>query len=273
MQLVKASNADLCVDTFGNPRNPALILIGGATSSMDWWRTAFCERLADRGLFVVRYDHRDTGQSTHSKAGSPDYTGTDLVADVVAILDALGVDRAHVAGISMGGGLGQALALEYPERICSLTLIATSPGGSDLPPPKEIADPPAPPDWSNRDEVIAYLVEAYRPYSGALWFDEDEVRSVAAAVVDRSIDIEASSNHWLLGGDGDPLRPRLGDLQAPTLVVHGTDDPMFPLGHGEALAREIPGARLLVIEGMGHEVPPPPAWDEVVAAILELTRS
>lgn len=278
-QIVRANGVELCVETYGDRSDPPLVLIGGASASMDWWRPAFCGRLAQGGLRVIRYDQRDTGQSTSSKPGAPGYSGPDLVADAIALLDALGIAKAHVAGISMGGGMGQLLAVEHADRVASLTLMSTSPdAGPDLPPPTEaimagFENPPPPPDWSKRDAVIDHIVESHRPYAGSLGFDEDEVRAVAAAVVDRTIDIEASmTNHWLLEG-GAAVRPRLGTITAPTLVIHGTDDPMFPLAHGQALAREIPGARLLAVEGMGHEVPPPPAWDEVVAAILEHTRA
>jgi pimeloyl-ACP methyl ester carboxylesterase len=275
-QILGANGVNLCAEAFGDPAHPTLLLISGSSGSMDWWRTEFCRRLAEGERRVVRYDHRDTGQSAHSKPGAPDYSGADLVADAVGLLDALGIDSAHVAGVSMGGGIGQVLALDHPERVASLTLMSTSPLGADLPPPTDalaarFADPVPPPDWSNRDEVIDYIVQDHRAYAGTLPFDADEVRGLAAIVVGRTIDIEASmTNHSLLSG-GDPLRPRLGQITAPTLVIHGTEDPLFPLAHGEALAREIPG-RLVAIEGMGHEVPPRPVWDQVIAAILEHTR-
>jgi pimeloyl-ACP methyl ester carboxylesterase len=276
-QMLPANGVYLCAETFGDPSHPSLLLISGASGSMDWWRTEFCRRLAEGGRRVVRYDHRDTGQSAHSKPGAPDYSGADLVADAVGLLDALGIETAHIAGTSMGGGIGQVLALDHPERVASLTLMSTSPLGADLPPPAEalaarFANPSPPPDWSNRDEVIDYIVEEHRAFTGTLAFDAGDVRTCAAGVVDRTIDIEASmTNHWLVGG-GDPLRPRLGQITAPTLVIHGTQDPLFPLPHGEALAREIPG-RLLAIDGMGHEVPPRPVWDQVIPAILEHTRA
>jgi pimeloyl-ACP methyl ester carboxylesterase len=244
---------------------------------MDWWRTEFCRRLAQGGRQVVRYDHRDTGQSAHSKPGAPDYTGAELMADAVGLLDALGIKSAHIAGVSMGGGIAQVLALDHPDRVASLTLMSTSPGGADLPPVADglaarFANPAPAPDWSNRDDVIDYIVEEHRAYTGTLPFDADEVRALAAIVIDRTIDIEASTtNHSLLGG-GDPLRPRLGQITAPTLVIHGTQDPLFPLAHGEALAREVPG-RLVTIEGMGHEVPPRRVWNQVIAAMLEHTRA
>jgi pimeloyl-ACP methyl ester carboxylesterase len=275
---LEVNGVDLCAEAFGDESSPPILLISGLSGSMDWWRTEFCRRLAQDGRRVVRYDHRDTGQSAHSKPGAPGYTGDDLAADAIGLLDALGIESAHIAGVSMGGGIGQVLALEHPERVASLTLMSTSPGGADLPSVTErlaahFANPAPAPDWSNRDEVIDYIVEEHRPYSAALHFDDDEVRTVAAIVVDRTIDIEASmTNHSLLDGGGDPLRPRLGQITAPTLVIHGTEDPLFPLAHGQALAREIPG-HLLAIEGMGHEVPPRPVWDEVIAAILQLTRS
>jgi pimeloyl-ACP methyl ester carboxylesterase len=276
------NGVELCAETFGDPSAPAIMLLGGATSSMDWWRTEFCERLADGGRFVVRYDQRDTGDSTTSPAGSPDYTADDLLADIVGVMDAFELERAHVVGVSMGGGMAQWLALEHPERVASLTLIATSsgPGGPDNPdlPPSEprivelFKNPPAPPDWSDREQVLDRVVEDNRPYAGPLGFDADEVRAVAATVFDRSRDIEASmTNHWLIEGGGDPVRPRLGQIDVPALVIHGTADPMFPLPHGEALAREIPNARLVTVEGMGHEYPPRPAWDVVIGELLRHT--
>jgi pimeloyl-ACP methyl ester carboxylesterase len=281
-RMMRLGGVDLCVQTFGAPADPPLLLLGGATSSMDWWHEDFCERLAEAGRFVVRYDQRDTGESTSSPAGAPDYTAEDLLADIVALLDELLIERAHVVGVSMGGGMAQWLALEHPDRIATLTLVSTSsgPGGSDNPdlPPiePEIAElftnPPPPPDWSDRDAAIEHIVEEHRPYAGTLAFDADEVRALATVVVDRTRDLEASmTNHWLLTGGGDPLRPRLGEIRAPTLVIHGTADPMFPLPHGEALAREVPGARLVTIAGMGHGYPPRRVWDQVIPELLRHT--
>jgi pimeloyl-ACP methyl ester carboxylesterase len=274
--MVLAKGVELCVQTFGDPESPAILLIGGAATSMDWWEEEFCERLASGPRFVIRYDLRDTGQSVSYERGAPQYGGPDLVTDAVGLLDALRLARAHVVGMSMGGGIAQRLALDHADRVASLTLIATSPGGADLPPMSDelrawFEEPPPEPDWSDRQAVVDYIVEDLRQHAGTLPFDEEEMRAFAGRIVDRTVNIASSmKNHYLLEGD-EPVGPRLGELTAPTLVLHGTEDPLFPYGHAEALAAEIPGARLLPLEGMGHELPPRPIWDQVVAAILDHT--
>ena len=128
-------------------------------------------------------------------------------------------------------------------------------------------------DWTDPDAVVEEYVRVQRVFAGGLGIDEDHVRSVARGVLERSVDAHAGVvNHWLVigGGDDGPHRT-MADIHAPTLVIHGSDDPMFPLPHGEALAHEIPGARLLVVDGMGHEPPPPPTWDQVLPAIVHHT--
>jgi pimeloyl-ACP methyl ester carboxylesterase len=273
---VLANGVELCVQTFGDPESPAILLIGGAASSMDWWEEEFCERLSSGARFVIRYDLRDTGQSVSYEPGAPQYDGTDLVTDAVGVLDALRVSRAHIVGISMGGGIAQHLALDHADRVASLTLISTSPGGPDLPPMSDelrarFEDPAPEPDWSDRQAVVDYLVEDLRPFAGTLPFDEAAMRALVGRIVDRTSNIASTTtNHSILAG-GEALRPRLREITAPTLVLHGTEDPLFPYGHGEALAAEIPGARLLPLEGVGHEVPPRPVWDQVVGAILDHT--
>ena len=281
-KLVSANGVDLCVQTFGEASEPAILLIGGAESSMDWWEDEFCERLASGPRFVIRYDLRDTGQSVSYEPGAPGYDGFDLVADAVGVLDALRIARAHVVGISMGGGIGQHLALEHAGRVATLTLISTSPVGPrdadkpDLPQMSEelasrFAEPAPEPEWSDREAVIDYIVEGLRPYSGSFPFDEEGQRALVERVVDRTVNVASSmKNHWIIDG-GEPLRRTLGEVSVPTLVLHGTEDALFPFAHAEALAEEIPGARLLPLEGMGHEMPPRPLWNQVVGAILEHT--
>jgi pimeloyl-ACP methyl ester carboxylesterase len=180
-------------------------------------------------------------------------------------------------GQSSGGAMAQVMALDHPQRVASLTLIATSPAGPepDLPPMTDEARAAfgaiAEPDWSDREAVIDYLTEQWRAGAGrSRPFDEQGTRALSARVVDRTRNIESSlRNHYAAEG-GERWRERLAGLATPTLVVHGTEDPLFPLGHGEALAREIPGAELLALEGAGHELPRRD-WDIVVPAILAHT--
>jgi pimeloyl-ACP methyl ester carboxylesterase len=276
--MVLANGVELCVQTFGDPEGPAILLIAGAASSMDWWEDEFCERLASGPRFVIRYDLRDTGQSVSYEPGSPKYGGADLVMDAVGLLDALRVGRAHVVGISMGGGIAQQLALDHADRVASLTLISTSPDGPDLPPMSDdlrrrFEEPAPEPNWSDRQAVVDYLVEDLRPFAGSHPFDGELVQTHVGRIVDRTVNMASTmTNHWILEG-GEPVRPRLGEIAAPALVLHGTEDPLFPYGHAEALAAEISGARLLPLEGMGHEMPPRPLWDQVVAAILDHTEA
>jgi pimeloyl-ACP methyl ester carboxylesterase len=249
---------------------------------MDWWEDEFCEQLAAGPRFVVRYDLRDTGQSVTYLPGAPEYDGKDLTEDAVGVLDALGIERAHIVGISSGGGMGQELALVHADRVATLTLLSTSPVGPrpadrpELPAMSEelasrFAEAAPEPDWSDRAAVIDHIVERLRPFAGSLPFDEDGKRALVGRIVDRTINIESSmKNHWLLE-QGEPVPKPVSDITAPTLVVHGTEDPLFPFEHGEALAREIPGARLVPLEGAGHELPPRPLWTLVVGAILEHT--
>ena len=276
-EMLQVNGVELCAESFGDRADPTILLVMGSAGSMDWWEPELCERLAAGSRHVVRYDLRDTGRSVNYPAGAPTYGGADLVADIIGVLDAYGSERGHLVGESMGGALAQVAALEFPDRVASLTLIATSPAGPapDLPPMTEEAiarfSALATPDWSDREAVIDYVVAFARACaSPSAPFDEGAAREVAAAAIDRSADVEAMfTNHDLIDGP-DPWRDRLGELAAPTLVIHGTDDPLFPLAHGEALAAEIPDAELLVLDGVGHEHPRR-AWDRIVPAILERT--
>ncbi|MEO3767631.1 alpha/beta hydrolase [Streptomyces sp. B5E4] len=281
-RLVRVGEVEICTQTFGAAEDPPILLIGGAEASMDWWEDGFCSRLAAAGRYVVRFDTRDTGRSTTFPVGAPTYGGEDLIADVVGLLDALGLDSAHLVGVSMGGGMAQAIAARFPGRVASLTLIATSPngpGGPDRPelPPmsdelaRKFAEPQPGPDWSDRESVLAHFLAGERTFAGAIPVDEQRVRRVAGRAFDRSPAPAAAANHWLLDDGKEPAALSLGDITAPTLVLHGTRDPLFPYAHGEALAREIPGARLVPLQGMGHQMPPPELWDTVIAALVPHT--
>ena len=276
---VRANGVRLCVETFGDASDPPILLIMGAAASMDWWEHEFCSRLAAGRRFVIRYDHRDTGQSVTYPPRSPEYSGADLVTDAVGILDALDASPAHLAGMSMGGALAQLLALDHPDRVRSLILISTGPAtpgadDGDLPSMSpeaaaRFADL-AEPNWADRAAVLDYGVRLSRACAGTAGFDEAAARALWERALDRTIDIEAMmTNHHVIDG-AEPWRHRLGELRAPTLVIHGTADPVIPYGHGEALADEIPGARLLALEAVGHEIPRS-TWDTVVPAMIEHT--
>lgn len=278
-KIAQANGVDLCVETFGDPADSAILLIHGASASMDWWEEEFCQRLAAGSRFVIRYDHRDTGRSVSYEPGAPTYTGEDLTADALGVLDALGLARAHVVGVSMGGGIAQEIALGHADRVASLTLISTSSGSDtpDLPPMSDemrdyFANPAPEPDWSDRAAVIDYLVADARHFAARSHpFDEAAMRRLAERIVDRTVNMASSmTNHWILEDGGEPWRERLGELRMPTLVMHGTEDPLFPYGHGVALAEEIPGAQLITLERTGHELPRR-TWDVAVPAILRHT--
>lgn len=279
-RIVPANGVEVCAQTFGEFGDPAVLLIGGMSSSMDWWEDGFCERLAAGGRYVVRYDFRDTGRSATYAAGWPAYSGADLRDDAVALLDALEIERAHLVGVSMGGAIAQCLCVERPDRVVTLTLIATSAALSGAPEGLPRMEPelaayldaasqrPAP-DWTDREAVVAKLIEDQRAYMRG-GFDPARVRAIVERVVDRSTDIAAMGNHALLDPGPGPSGA-LADIRMPTLVIHGTADPLFPLAHGEALAQSIPNAALLALEGIGHELPPPADWDRVIAALLRHT--
>jgi pimeloyl-ACP methyl ester carboxylesterase len=277
--IIEANGVDLCAETFGDRGDPAILLIMGSSASMDWWEDKFCERLAAGSRFVIRYDHRDTGRSVSYEPGAPPYSIGDLVADAIGLLDAFELPRAHLVGMSMGGGIAQLVALESPERVASLTLISTSLAdrdGSDLPPmPEEIVAEfdVARPDWSDRAAVIDHLTHLARvSASRSRVFDEAAFRELAGRVFDRSADIEATmTNHDLIRG-GYASSRRLEELAVPTLVFHGTDDPVLPFAHGLALVEAIPGARLLALGGTGHELPRR-VWNLVAPAIIDHTGS
>ena len=277
-RMIEANGAELCTEPFGDAADPPILLIMGLGGSMLWWEERFCRMLADGGRFVIRYDHRDTGRSATYEHGRPEYTGEDLVADAAGVLDAYGIPAAHVVGVSAGGALAQLLALDYPDRVLSLVLISTSPAlpaERELPPPTEefgrfLSTARAP--WSDPDSVIDYLVDYSRVLAGGRRpFDEAEVRALVRRDVERARDFAATQNHEVIP-DGGRSREPLSSVAAPTLVIHGTADPMFPIEHGAALADEIPDARLMALEGAGHGVDRGD-WASIAGAILEHTEA
>jgi pimeloyl-ACP methyl ester carboxylesterase len=273
---IEANGVELCTESFGDPADPPILLIMGTGASMLWWEEGLCRILADGGRHVIRYDHRDTGRSTTYAPGRPGYTADDLVADTAGVLDAYEIPAAHIVGASAGGALVQLLALGHPERVLSLALISTSfavPTHRKLPAPtgafsRFLAS--AGVDWSDPESVIEYLVAYSRVLAGGERpFDEAAARDLARRDVERARDFAAAQNHDLLR-EGS-VEKSVSAISAPTLVIHGTADPMFPVGHGEALADEIPGARLIRLEGAGHGVERAD-WEIVAGAILEHTE-
>jgi pimeloyl-ACP methyl ester carboxylesterase len=275
-RMIEANGVELCTESFGDRADPPVLLIMGIGASMLWWEEGFCRMLADGRRFVIRYDHRDTGRSATYPPGRPGYTGADLTADAAGVLDAYGIAAAHLVGVSAGGGIAQELALDCPDRVLSLVLISTSPvtpGDRELPPPSEEFGrfvSTARVDRSDPDSVIQYLIAYERVLAGGRRpFDEKAARYLVRRDMARARDFAAVQNHDVLAQGDAPSKP-LSAIAAPTLIVHGTADPMFPIGHGEALAEEIPDARLLRLEGAGHGVDRAD-WEAIVAAILQHT--
>lgn len=266
----------LWTESFGDPAGPAVLLIMGTSAQAIGWPDETLEILVNSGSRVIRFDHRDTGQSDSVDFESAPYTVADLAGDALAILDHYQVDSAHIAGASLGGCIGQLLAVHHPDRVRTLTLIMTSPMGHDAGPairramtgqPPDPDDLPAPsPEFlrhaaamaasppTTDDERIAASVETWRLINGnGLPFDAEAARRNVEQSMARARDVRAADHHDLAGRQMIPERQApLSRVTAPTLVIHGTADPLHPLPHGEALARLIPGARFEPVPGMGH---------------------
>jgi pimeloyl-ACP methyl ester carboxylesterase len=276
-RIIEANGVPLCVETTGDPADPAVLLIHGASASLLWWDRELCERVAAGGRFVIRYDSRDTGRSVSYPPGRPGYRLTDLADDAIGILDALGVHRAHLVGRSMGGATALVAGVDHPERVASLTFVGTTTGDPDLPPmePEVTAAMSGQPDPADRAATVKHVVALLRAFAGPSGvdgdgIDADEVRRLAEWDVERSTDIAAAlTNHFRTEFDG-PRRGGFAELTVPVLVVHGDRDPVFPLPHGRAVQAAIPGADLLVLADTGHDLPRR-RHAEFVAALLRHT--
>jgi pimeloyl-ACP methyl ester carboxylesterase len=268
---------DICSESIGRRGDPPVLLIMGAMASMLWWPDRFCERLAGAGRYVIRYDNRDTGRSIGYDPGTATYTSDDLIEDAVAVLGEHGVERAHLAGMSMGGGIAQMAALRHPERVATLTAISTSRvGDSDpsLPGPTgeymRQAAGWAGLDWSDTEALADMLVRDSRALAGTRHpFDEAAARELVERDLERSTDPRRLANHGEIA-EGEPSGERLEELAVPLLVIHGTADPLIPYPHGVALADAVPGAELVTVEGGGHELHERD-WDQILDAIVRHT--
>ncbi|MFJ4871501.1 alpha/beta fold hydrolase [Streptomyces sp. NPDC088757] len=279
MTTVHANGVALGIESFGDDGAPLVLLAGGTT--MLSWPDALCERLAAGGRRAVRYDLRDSGESTTTDPGAPAYTLRDLAADAAALVDVLGGGPAHLAGIGVGGMVAQVAALDLPGSFSALTLVGTravapGPPDDDLPDHDRAATTrlfalPMP-DWADREAVAEFAAAG----AEILGDDPAAARAVAARVWDRTPGtappVQTANQMGMVFSALDCAprwRERLPGIGVPTLVVHGRHDRFFPLGNGEALAREIPGARLLVLEEAATAIPDA-AVDEVAAAMLAL---
>ena len=290
MARVNTGTVELEYDTFGDPAHRPLLLVMGLGAQMIAWDEGFCEALAAEGHYVIRFDNRDCGLSTKfDAAGTPDmqslvaslaagetpaipYTLDDMADDAVALLDHLNLPNAHICGASMGGMIVQTVALRHPERVRSLTSIYSSTGDRSLPQatPEAMAalTSPVPPDLEGFLERSLYVSKTIG--SPGFPFDEAQQRRKATRSFERGLCPEGTSRQMVaIIAHGDRT-PGLRALSIPTLVIHGTADPLIPLPCGEATAAAIPCAELLVIEGMGHDLPRD-AWPQMVSAISGLT--
>jgi pimeloyl-ACP methyl ester carboxylesterase len=270
-QLLEINGVELCVETFGDRADPPILLVAGGSASMLWWDAELCERIAARGRYVVRFDHRDTGRSTSYPPGEPGYSYTDLALDVLGIQDALGIERAHLVCQSMFGEIGLIACVDHPDRVASLTFVSTTTDEPGLPPPTFAGGMPAEPDPADSASVVEHVVVSARALAGGSpYFDEAATRSLVERDVARARDYASTlTNHYAIES-GRPARGGFGDIAVPTLVVHGDHDPFLPLPHGEALRDAIPGAELLVLAGAGHDLPEP-VWDAFVSALIRHT--
>lgn len=276
-RMIINGDVELWTEEFGDPAHPPVLLVMGSMSQGVLWPDAFVGRLVAAGRRVIRYDHRDTGRSSAIDFEARPYTWTDIKNDVLAVLDAYGIESAHIVGHSAGGLLAQWIAVESPERVLSLTVIGASPLGREeganlmralmgeepvpgaLPYPspafiehfaKAAVNPPAP----DRRSLIDFAIETARVLQGpAIPFDEDEQRRLEERIFDRDRDPATVVNHRLAAMAAPTFEPvgALGGITARTLVIEGTHEPCKP-GHGALIAEAIPGAELLMIDGMGH---------------------
>jgi len=292
MSQARANGIEIEYETRGDAAGRPLVLVRGLGTQLIQWNEGFLGRLVAEGHYVVLFDNRDVGLSTHfHAAGMPDlasimaartagtepdvpYTLREMAADLVGLMDALMLERAHVAGMSMGGMIVQQAAIDHPERLRSMTSIMSTTGEPGLPgPTPEAAQALSTPPPRERADYIDYSTRTQRAFSGrGFAFDEAGWRVLAGRVFDRAFDPAGIARQMAAIVASGSRREALGRVGVPSLVLHGSDDPLVPPAAGEATARAIPGARLHAIEGMGHDLPEG-AWPEIVAHIAEHTAA
>ena len=293
MPNVNANGIQIEYDTIGDPSAPPLLLIMGLGGQLIHWDDDFCRQLADKGLYVIRYDHRDTGFSTRFENGEsagvgdsldallqgqsiePPYSLYDLADDAAGLLAALKIEKAHVCGASMGGMIAQILAIRHPERLLSLVSIYSTTGNPDLPDPEPRAmEALMSPQPAERQAYIDYNVETHRAMAGSGYpYEEEFIRKVSAESYDRAHYPAGVGRQILAIATQENRKSALASVSVPTLVIHGTADPLLAAAHGRDTADAIPGAQLLLVDGMGHDLPRKSGpWPQVIDAIAEHTK-
>jgi len=289
MPNVTANGIRIEYDTFGDSCSPALLLIAGNGAQLLFWDVGFCDLLAKTGLFVIRFDNRDVGLSTKfDEAGTPDimaaikaamegktvksaYSLDDMADDAVGLLDALGIGKAHICGASMGGMIAQVTSYRHPEHVLSLTSIMSCTGNPDVPQgkPEAIAAVVAPaPD--EREAYIDHNMNVWRRiWSPGFPFEAERARTFLEKSYDRSYYPQGMARQNVAVIAGGNRKQSLASLKVPAVVIHGTDDPLIPVEAGRDTAQAIPGARLLMIDGMGHDMPKG-TWAEIITAISQV---
>jgi pimeloyl-ACP methyl ester carboxylesterase len=283
-QFARVGDVELCYDTFGDRDNPAILLIMGLGTQMIAWYEEFCGMLAERGFFVIRYDNRDVGRSTHFRDVPPPtvreiltrkpkqiaYTLEDMADDGAGLLDHLGIDRAHIVGASMGGMIAQVFAARHPGRTLSMTSIMSTTGNRWKGQPALRAYPffmAKPP--KNKEQYMERLVKLFRVVgSPGFERDEDQLRELASTSWDRGHDPTGLGRQLGAIISAEDRTPNLRRIEAPVLVIHGTKDKLVRKSGGKATAKAIPGARLLLVSGMGHDLPRG-AWPQIAGAIAD----
>jgi pimeloyl-ACP methyl ester carboxylesterase len=282
---------EIAYERRGDAADPAVLLVMGAGAQLVHWADEFCDALVARGLQVVRFDNRDAGRSTHMAAApepdvaavmrgdlsSASYTLSDMAADAVGLLDALELPAAHVVGASMGGAIAQTMAIEHPGRVLSLTSIMSTTGDLSVgqPHPETLRALFGAPPAVTRDEVVARAVRVAAVvgspgYPG----EEPEIAARAGVAYDRGHDDVAMARHAVATVASGDRTPRLRELDLPALVIHGLDDRLFDPSGGRATAAAIPGAELMLVEGMGHSLPSAlwPRFADAIAGVVERAR-
>lgn len=286
MPKARANGIHIEYETFGDASGRPLLLIGGLASQLIHWDDDLCKMLSERGHFVIRFDNRDTGFSTKfDETGVPafgdvlkgetkvPYTLEDMADDATALLKFLGIGKAHICGVSMGGTIAQIISIHHAPRLLSLISIYSTSGGKGFPPPRpEVLELLLAPSPKEREAHIEYMVSLFRAMAGrGFAFDEEWARMIASKAYDRSFSPEGTARQFLALMTQKKRKEALASLSVPSLIIQGDDDPLIPVEAGEELAGAIPGARLLIIKGMGHDLPHGGAWPEIVEAITTHT--